>query len=1206
MRRFIPKVSISVMVLLLACGKSGVSVAISPESPTVAPAATQQFQAKVSGASDTSVTWSVSEANGGTINGDGLYTAPLAQGTYHPVATSVADPTKSATATVAVVPNTVPPAPTGVTATGQFRKVTVSWATTTGASGYHLLRSATSGGPYSPIQSGVTTGAVDTGLGDSTTYFYVVTAENSVGVSAPSPEVTATTAPAPPAGVVATGGPASISLSWAASAQASSYTIWRSTTAGGPYDAVGTSSSAPFVDSSVFAGTLYYYVVRAGQAGEESGNSDEASAVTAPAAPANVSATGGIARVTVSWTAATTAQSYVVQRSSAAGGPYAVVGSPQATSFSDTGLGNATAYFYVVLAVNGSGTSPQSQEASTSTAPSAPSALTATGSDGQIALSWPAPTGATSYALSRATADGGPYALLGASATTAFNDASLAPNATFFYVVQARIGSAISGFSPQASATTAPGAPTGLTASGTTRQVNLAWTGVPSATSYVAGRATSSGGPYIPLAETSALQLIDSGLTDGTTYFYVVRAKSASGLGAASAEVSCLTLPAAPVVTGSGGPGQVSLSWAAVNTAGSYQVMRAIKSGGPYVTAGIPTAPAFVDSGLGGTVQYFYVVHAVNASGVGAASAEASGIATPTEFVVNNADVQQILRFDRNANGDVSPAGRFGWVTKAVDPFQIALVPQSQEVAVLDLATNSVRFFSLNQTGNVGPTHLIQGNQTLLASPRGLAFDPVHGETFVSNIDASVKAILVFSAPNTNVAPVRQISGTATGFGFSLASLAIDSVNDELIVNNGVDVRVFSRAAVGNVAPLRVISGVATGISASGGILSIAVDPANDEIFVANNTDGSNLPDVNVFARTANGNVAPLRSFHSTFQRPTGLAVDSVHDELLMSASDQNQFLTFARTASGSVTPTRQIMAPGHSAWGIAYNPATDRVTIPFRGTGEVATFSRTATIDPPFSDITGAGMGMLNARVVALDPVHNEICVANGFLPSACYARTAELFTAAPVRTFGEFNGFPIAIAVDPKNDELYTLFRGNISVYPRTEDGSRQLAVRAIFGASTTLSFATGLAVDAIHDEIFVTDGNTSSVLVFNRSGNGNVAPVRTIAGASTGLINPEAIQYDSIADQLVVANGDSAFLFFPRTASGNVAPLRTELITHGSAFALDASNQELIVPGFQPGFQKVSVYSSTATGTPTPLRTIGGPFFADLGSSLFVGVW
>ena len=81
-----------------------VSVLISPMSVTMASTGMRTFFATVSGASNTTVGWSVEEgAAGGTVDANGNYVAPTTQGTFHLVATSAADPTKNATATVTVV-----------------------------------------------------------------------------------------------------------------------------------------------------------------------------------------------------------------------------------------------------------------------------------------------------------------------------------------------------------------------------------------------------------------------------------------------------------------------------------------------------------------------------------------------------------------------------------------------------------------------------------------------------------------------------------------------------------------------------------------------------------------------------------------------------------------------------------------------------------------------------------------------------------------------------------------------------------------------------------------------------------------------------------------------------------------------------------------------------------------------------------------------
>lgn len=84
---------------------AGVTVSLLPGSVTVGTGATIQFTASVSGATNTTVTWSVQEGStGGTVSSTGLYTAPSTAGTYHVVAVSNADNGKSAMAIVTATP----------------------------------------------------------------------------------------------------------------------------------------------------------------------------------------------------------------------------------------------------------------------------------------------------------------------------------------------------------------------------------------------------------------------------------------------------------------------------------------------------------------------------------------------------------------------------------------------------------------------------------------------------------------------------------------------------------------------------------------------------------------------------------------------------------------------------------------------------------------------------------------------------------------------------------------------------------------------------------------------------------------------------------------------------------------------------------------------------------------------------------------------
>lgn len=80
-------------------------VSIDPREVTLPPSGIQQFDATVTGYANTSITWDILEGqpDGGTIDQDGLYTAPNTVGDYHVIATSKADVLKKDTAVVHVI-----------------------------------------------------------------------------------------------------------------------------------------------------------------------------------------------------------------------------------------------------------------------------------------------------------------------------------------------------------------------------------------------------------------------------------------------------------------------------------------------------------------------------------------------------------------------------------------------------------------------------------------------------------------------------------------------------------------------------------------------------------------------------------------------------------------------------------------------------------------------------------------------------------------------------------------------------------------------------------------------------------------------------------------------------------------------------------------------------------------------------------------------
>ena len=238
--------------------------------------------------------------------------------------------------------------------------------------------------------------------------------------------------------------------------------------------------------------------------------------------------------------------------------------------------------FAMLLACNGCSNSGSNSanNGDGNSAPAAPANLAATAGNQQASLTWTAGGGATSYNVKRGTASGGPYTTVGSPAGTTYADASLTNGTAYYYVVTAVNATGESGNSNQATATptappVAPAAPLNLTATGGNQQVSLAWTASTAATSYNVKRAATNGGPYTTVASPAGTTYTDTTVTNGTTYYYVVTAVSASGESANSNQASATPNATPPAPTPPTNPGTSSCATpiSAVNTAGNTNVV---------------------------------------------------------------------------------------------------------------------------------------------------------------------------------------------------------------------------------------------------------------------------------------------------------------------------------------------------------------------------------------------------------------------------------------------------------------------------------------------------------------------------------------------------------------------------------------------------------------------------------------------------------
>lgn len=368
--------------------------------------------------------------------------------------------------------------------------------------------------------------------------------------------------------------------------------------------------------------------------------------------------------------------------------------------------------------------------------------------------------------------------------------------------------------------------------------------------------------------------------------------------------------------------------------------------------------------------------------------------------------------------GDITP------VRMVFDPHPsfngIALDPASNLVVLSDTNRKSLLSYSMKAAGTgsdaAEPLRQLMGPDTGIGFIAGVAIDAQRRELMTVNNDVEDRMVVFDYDAEGNVKPKRTLYVPHQSWG-----VALSRKQDQIVFSVQTPNMIvwYKREAKGLEPPVRVVRGQRTGMADPHGV---AVDDANDEVFVANHgnwrpselitaytaydaresrqeADPSKrvneemrgrfrLGSVTVFSAAASGDVPAKRTIAGPLTQldwPMGIAVDSANNEIAVASNGNDAILFFRRTADGNVQPTRVIRGSrtgikspmgvavhGDELWVANFGEHTALV-FPRTAAGNVAP-ARVLRNAPKGTPTTGIG----NPYAVAYDSKRKQLLVPN------------------------------------------------------------------------------------------------------------------------------------------------------------------------------------------------------------------------------------
>jgi fibronectin type 3 domain-containing protein len=505
--------------------------------------------------------------------------------------------------TVSAVPNApLPAAPSGLTATARSDgTIALSW-TAPGPDLWYVvyLRDVTIGQSWQRLPLPVTTCCTFTAgqLTDGHQYDFKVAALAPAGEGPASSPVRATCqyqpppAPANLRGVSA--GDGSIDLTWDPVGDVFYWVYMRDVTAG---QTTFTKSTIPATDTSTSRGGLvnghtYEFKVSASNPGGEGPASTPIQVVShggVPAPPSNLTATAGDREVILRWTASPTPNVWYViyVRDATTGQSWQRLPLPVTTCCTMTAgmLTNTHTYQFKVTAMNASGDSAPSNEASARPMPplpGAPTGLTALAGNGRVTLNWTASASPdvwyTVYQRDDTTGQSWQKLPLPVTSCCSMTAGYLVNGHRYEFKVTATNAAGESAASNVASARPLPPfpqPPTNLNASAGNGRVSLTWSASPTAgvwyAVYLRDVTTGQAWQRLPLPITGCCSINVGWLFNGHTYEFKVTAFNEAGQSQPSNTIRARPMPPFPsppsgLSATPSSPGKVLLRWNASPT----------------------------------------------------------------------------------------------------------------------------------------------------------------------------------------------------------------------------------------------------------------------------------------------------------------------------------------------------------------------------------------------------------------------------------------------------------------------------------------------------------------------------------------------------------------------------------------------------------------------------------------------------------------